>query len=247
MDDVVDDLLRERVQRAFDADDDSDWHDVVRRARRRRPSPVRRPVFAVALMGLIAITFLIVPGPGLGYLRGLFGGEPAPPSIEEVMAGADQGAPENLAPGVEAEQTHKLIQIRTSDGRPTILWVAPSQSGGICTYVQRGRRLAGGPGCREQTLPETAPINWLLQGSTPSDRVVLLSGSVSDRIRQLVVSYDDGTTDSIELTQGFFLYEILPERLRTGHQPISLIGYDSSGAEVGRIALAGVGIYPSNG
>jgi len=246
MDEVVDDLLRERMQRAFDVEDDSDWRDVVRRARRRRRHAVR-PVFAVALASLTAIAVLIVPGPGLGYLRGLFEGEPAPPGVEEVIAGADKGAPANLAPGIKADETHKLIQIRTSDGRTATLWVAPSISGGICMYVQRGARLSGGPGCRDQSLPTAAPIDWLLQGGTPSSRVILLSGSVSDSIHQLLVSYDDGNIDTIELTQEFFLYEIPPQHLEPGHQATSLVGYDSNGAEVGRVALAGTGIYPSSG
>jgi hypothetical protein len=245
MDSAADRLLRERVQRAFDLGDDADWQDVVRRARtqKRRRS---RPLVAVAFAATAAVAALVVPGPGLGYLRGLFAGDPAPPGVKDVIAGANRGAPANLAPQIEADKTHKLIQIQMSDGRTATLWVAPSKSGGVCSYVQRGHRLSGGAGCRGETLPASAPIDWLLQGGTQDDRVVLVSGSVSDRVRDLRVAYDDGTAETLELNQGFFLFEIPSQRLQPGRQPTSLVGYDGNGAEVGRVALGGVGIYPSS-
>lgn len=246
MNDVLDDMLRERAQRAFDAEDDSDWHEVLSRAgvQRQRPG---RSVVAVAFASLTAIAFLIAPGPGLGYLRGLFGGEPAPPDVKERVASADDGAPANLAPGIDADQTRRLIEIQMSDGRRATLWVAPAKSGDICSYVQRGPHVSGGPGCRAATLPDTAPIDWLLQGATASDQVVLLSGSVSDRINRLSIHYEDGLTSDIELTQQFFLIEISRLYLRAGHHPTSLVGYGLEGAEVGRVTLTGVGIYPPSG
>jgi hypothetical protein len=102
-------------------------------------------LLAAVSIGLAAIA---LPAAGLGSrIIDLFTGESAPADIEALFAQADIGAPPGMAPGVIADDTHKLMSVQTPSGKRATLWVAPTESGGWCTWIQReGEPVGGGPG-----------------------------------------------------------------------------------------------------
>jgi len=232
--------LVEEFQALIPREDDSDWGDVRRRSRRYRStrvSPRARVLLAAAAIGLAVVA---LPAPGLGSrIIDLFTGESAPADIEALFAQVDIGAPSGMAPGVVADDTHKLMSVQTPSGKSATLWVAPTESGGWCTWVQlEGEPVAGGPGC---TGPDVGPqpVNWALSGLPASgEGSPMLYGRADADVVSLQVVLDNGDTSPLELTKGFFLYGI-PD----GRQPTELLATKEDGEH--RVPVqSGMGVFP---
>jgi hypothetical protein len=169
----------------------------------------------------------------------IFTGESAPAEIETLFAQADIGAPPGMAPGVVADEVHKLMSVQTPSGKSATLWVASTESGGWCTWVQReGEPVGGGPGCTNAKVGPH-PVNWSLSGLPESgEGSPLLYGHVDADVTSLEVVLDDGETSPLTLTKGFFLYGI-PE----GRQPMELRATKEDG-EYRVHVNSGMGIFP---
>lgn len=232
MGDAFDSLISQRVGAYASTVDDSDWLDVERRAAERAPSARRRfRVVAIAAALVAGLGVLAAPGWGVGYdVVDLFTGDPAPAEVQQAVHGADVGAPEGMAPGIDASKTRKLLAIPLADGRQATLWVAPTRSGDLCVYVQRGS-LAGGPGCGP-SAPPVDQVKWGFQGRGEYDDTFLLHGRVPNGTSSLALRFEDGATADISLVKGFFLYQIPSNHLARGARPSAFTAYDSSGNEI---------------
>jgi hypothetical protein len=250
MDDRFDAILSRRLALFADPLDDSDWLDVLRRAPRSSPSRSRAAVGVLAAASLVVAGVIAAPGWGLGSrLIDLFSGEPASPDVQQAVHASDVGAPPGMAPGIEAEKTHKLITIRLADGRQETLWVAPSKSGGLCVYLQRGEPASPGAGCGPSEPPANR-ILWGLQGRAEHDTTVVLYGQVQSDVTSLRLTYADETTTRLPLTKGFFLYEIPASHFAERSRPSLLVGENGSGEEVAHASLRPVfsyfGMFPGD-
>jgi hypothetical protein len=220
---------------------DSDWLDIRSRALNASPSLFRRvPMVAAAVAVVVAVVaagVLAAPGWGLASkILDLFNGDPATPDVQQAIHESDVGAPPGMAPGIEADKTHKLVAIQLADGRQETFWVAPSRSGGVCIYLQRGAMASPGAGCGPAE-PPPGRILWGLQGHTEHDTAVVLYGQVPQDVVNLALAYSDGTVSRLPLTKGFFLYEIPASQFAQGKRPSLLVGENQNGDEVTRASL----------
>jgi hypothetical protein len=137
------DLLEQQFSPLRNPIDDSDWLDVRRRARR-----LRRRVVLVAGVA-VAAALLVAPAFGIGgRVFDLIQGPPAPPDIQTYFATSDplrkrlfehaqaagQQMHDRFSP-VIASETRGVAAIETADG-PIYLWVAPTEDGRQCWWVQ---------------------------------------------------------------------------------------------------------------
>lgn len=250
MSDVADRILLERFSALLDPTDVPDWLDVCGRVSAQPSSAreLRRPrrlLLAVVLVCLVLGGASVAVAEAIGVLN-IFDGEPAPQSVKEIMAQADQGAPPNLAPGVRASKTVKLLEADTSAGN-VVLWIAPTEAGGFCLYVEREwleRR--GGAGCLSGLERIDGPIAWALQGPGEHEAsVVVLYGHVSPIVESLKLGFEDGDSFSIELSRGFFLIEIPGRHQSQGHRPERLIAYDRTNSQVAAVEIPeSYGVFP---
>jgi hypothetical protein len=207
-----------------------------RRAGRVSSARQRRNFALVTAALLAALAFIAAPGWGLGFsVADLFSGEPAPPDVQQTVHGADVGAPPGMAPGIEASETSKVTAITLADGRTETLWVAPTTSGGLCVYAQRGS-LSGGPGCGP-SKPPTDAVDWSIQGRAEYDNTFVIYGRVPDRATRVDLSFADGKSVPLTLTKGFFLYEIPPAHIELEARPFALTAYDDDRNEVANTTL----------
>lgn len=247
--DQDDAIARRFAAIAYTTHDDSDWLDVRRRARGVRPR--RRRLWIAAGAAATAALFAasasaLVFG---NRVLGIIVGDPAPPEVRDVVSRVDQGAPPGMAPGVEAEETRQLMGIALSNGDRAVLWIAPTRSGELCTYVQRmSSEPSGGPGCGSAPVSD-APIMWTLQGPGENeDPVVLLYGRTRvEGLSRLRLTFEDGSKRDLLTNQGFFLTEIPRGHQMPGRRPSGLVAYTASGeiAATARI-VAGFGVYPGS-
>jgi hypothetical protein len=215
--------------------------DVRYHARNVSPSRFRRVPIASAAVALavavVAAGVLAAPGWGLASkILDLFNGDPATPDVQQAIHQSDVGAPPGMAPGIEADKTHKLVAIQLADGRQETFWVAPSRSGGVCIYLQRGATASPGAGCGPAE-PPPGRILWGLQGRTEHDTAVVLYGQVPQGVASLALTYSDGTVSRLPLTKGFFLYEIPASHFAQGKRPFLLVGENQNGDEVTRASV----------
>jgi hypothetical protein len=243
MDDQFDSMLYRRVTVFADRVDDSDWLEVRRRAGEPSRSRLLSRGALLAAAALVVVGVLAAPGWGLGSrLVDLFSGEPAPPNVKQAVHESDVGAPPGMAPGIEAGETRRLLTVQLADGRHETLWVAPSRSGGVCEYLQRGPVASPGAGCGPTEIP-AGKIYWGLQGHAEHDTTVVLHGRVGGDVASLDLNYADRTTAHLPLTQGFFLYEIPASHFAQGKRPSFLVGNDAGGHEVARALLHPDSLY----
>lgn len=226
---------------------DPDWADVQRRARTLEPRGRRFTRARIAAISLVLAALAVAPALALSdQVRNLFAGESAPAEIERLFAGVDTEAPAGMATGVIADDVHKLIEISTSDGRSAVLWVAPTEAGGVCAYIQRvGQQVAGGPGCSGATAGTDFRPGIQGPPGSDADGPVLLHGRVPMSVTTLEVRYADGATAQVPVVEGFYLFEVPPSRYEASRQPAFVVARDGDGNEVGRgDVLGGSGIYP---
>jgi hypothetical protein len=233
MGDPFDNLLSHRVGAYASTANDSDWLDVRRRARQLVPIWRRRRTVVIAATLVVAVGLLAAPGWGLrSSVVDLFTGEPAPPELQRVASGVGViGAPREVV----GEKTRKLLTTTLSDGRQLTLWVAPSESGGVCLLTQITPQ-SGGAKCGPAEAP-TDRVESDIRGIGEFDHTVLIVGRVPDGTHRLELEFGDRAIADLALTKGFFVYEVPMAQHARGARPSAFTAYDGVGNEIAHTAL----------
>lgn len=203
----------------------------------------RRPALALAAI-LAGAALVATPAFGLHQkLVGFLEGEEAPRRVETAFGMLDVGAPPGMAPGVIAEQAREATSFPLSEGGRTVLWVAPTKTGGFCHFFSGALG-----GCRSKAENSAASPYVIGFGMTgPRGRVPFVIGgdiSAASDVETLKLRFADGDETTIPIVwvsapieAGFYLYEVPREHWEAGSRPALLIGLGADGAEVARQAL----------
>lgn len=235
--------LDARLRRLVTRRGEPDWNDVTRRAKALRPVRSRRPTFALAA-ALSGAALAAAPAFGLHHkLIGFFDGDQAPARVETAFSMLDVGAPPDMAPSVISEQAREVSSCPLSDGGQTVLWVAPTKTGGFCHFFSGA--LGGCRSKAENSATSPYVIGFGMTG--PRGRVPFVIGGdipAASNVETLKLRFADGneTTIPIEwvsapIDAGFYLYEVPREHWEPGHLPAMLIGLGADGEEVARQPL----------
>jgi hypothetical protein len=204
----IDDLLDELVA-PFEPRPKG-WEDVVTRARRAR----RRYVLLAAA---IAALLLVPTGVALrGEIANLFQGTPAPPAVSSSFETNNRIADEatrngfgNRYPHADVSKAHGVLEVQTSDG-PEDLWVAPSDQGGQCWFVDFANDVPatgeqyGFGGC-DSVPPPGSHISQGFVWVAPHPELFTLWGQVYVPATSVAVRLEDGSTSTLPVVEGFFL------------------------------------------
>ena len=197
---------------------------------KRRRSNVRRAAALGVALAVIAVA--VSPAFGLGgRLLALLEGGP-------------------LLPGTSLEQAGAVAQLDTSWGRRATLWVAPTESGGRCVFLQWSAAgetppapEANGAGQCElgAPQPQPGPLELSLTASPLGQGRfgVLLSGRVAPAgsIARLVLSSPAGERP-LALRSGYFLAELgVAPSASALPGPATLVGYAADGSQVAQVDL----------
>jgi hypothetical protein len=133
------DLLEQQFLTLRNPDNDSDWLDVRRRA--------RRPWKRVALVVVVAAAAVLVVAPAFGIggrALDLIRGDPAPPDVQTYFAASNTLRERMFAQAADAgielhdrfsrvipNEARGVIALETPDG-PIYLWAAPTEDGRQC-------------------------------------------------------------------------------------------------------------------
>jgi Sigma-70 region 2 len=203
-----DELLAARFAAIANPLDDSDWLDVVHRARPPRTQRRRLLVLAVAFAGaaIIAVAAYAVA-------RYVIVGSPAPPAVKaserllnqvkgELIPRAHSGT------GIEVAKTKAAAAINASTG-PVYLWVAPTRAGGYCAFLQvvgtelpdRRPNLTGG--C---TSPPLAKLDIDMNAISVHGRMLaLVVVHAAGPARTIVIRFRSGAERTLRLGASHFL------------------------------------------
>lgn len=238
MTDRLDQVLTARFGELQGSASEPDWADVRRRARTVR---ARGRALKIALIAVVA---LLAAAPALG-LRGrivqLFGSsEPAPTKVVTSFAEMDVAAPPGMAPGVIAGETKEVARFPLSNGKTSVLWVAPTRSGGFCLEFS----YAGG-GCDRDRQGDFSPGLGIPgpigpEGGIQKPPVLVTGDTLLHDAASVDVQFEDGdvkvplTWVSPPIDAGFFLYEVPFAHLEPGHRLTALVLLDANGNELAR-------------
>jgi hypothetical protein len=233
------DLLAERFAALTNRLDDSDWHEVRRRAQTARRGTRRRWQLAIALAllllgGAAANTAL---GLDLGdRLHDLVAGQPAPPPVEARLR--DEATAERIVPlfartpNVDAEKAHGVMGLETSSGLAA-LWTVPTNHGPVCYFVELVTlsEQAGAPRGDSRCTPRpsaTAALVWSRTRRTVDGReLTLIAGYMAENVSSVSLRSPEGATIPVRTAERFFLAE-LPAPA-TGY---SVIAHGPGGEEI---------------
>ena len=201
------------------------------------PAPARSRSRRPALLVLVIALALLVGGPALALRLGVidFGSaEHAPPRVVHDFATLSSGAPPGMDPGVVAKDTR---QIRIGDH---ILWIAPTQLGGLCYGWD------GGGGCDKLgTVPLS--VSWLGESSPSGHDFHAVEGFAHARwVDAVEIEFDDGTRVHPDVTwiskpidAGFFRFAA-----PAGHDVVSVLGLRNGEAVTGDEGSTRSGPHP---
>jgi hypothetical protein len=241
MNDRLDQVLSAQLGELLVSTGEPDWGDVRRRARSRRRTRRAKLGAAAALAALVVLA--ATPALGLrGHIVQLFGsGEPAPAKVETSFAQMDIAAPPGMAPGVIAGETREVARFPLSTGKTTVLWVAPTRSGGFCFEYSNG-----GAGCDRDRQGNFAPglaIPGIVAppGEIQKPPVLVTGETLLHDAASVEVQFEDGDVAKVPLVwvsppidAGFFLYDLPSSHLEVGHLPSALVLQDTNGHELAR-------------
>lgn len=131
-------------------------------------------------------------------------------------------------PPEEGPPARTVIELETAKGVVT-LSAAPGAKGVRCWTVAAPDTDAGT--CVEGGQPIVAELG---QAGSGDQALVLLDGAVTSEVRSLELRFEDGAHVPLRLVEGFFLYEVPPDRWSRGRQPAVLVARDSSGKVIAR-------------
>jgi hypothetical protein len=168
-----------------------------------------------------------------------FEGSPAPPRVKENLASMNADRDDIVAlfdgAGAEvlAEEARGVVAVETRHG-PAYLWVAPTRSGGWCTYVespQRGPEGTGTAGCDVgRPSHDDALVVGMSSMEYGDDELFLLEGQVERTVRSVEIRFDDGSTEAVPFVERWFLYEVPKGK----EPPFVVVGRDATGRVVDR-------------
>ena len=161
---------------------------------------------------------------GLGPLRDLFVGEPAPPSVKREIA-RNNILPKLLrenpelaiygmdGPVVRAEQATALMKFRVAQ-RWVRLWTAPLVSGGgSCAFLQLGRSLGAGPCTAPVNLQPPVLYQLMRAGERGAGDFGLIVGHATADVARVELRLGSGRERRVRLVNGFFAVDF-----SLGHQ-----------------------------
>jgi len=244
----ADGLLAARFAVTRDGYDDSDWDDVLRRA---KPAPKRRRKLVWA--GGVAVA-IVLAAPAFGLVRGVlpfFGAQRAPHSVQVEFSAMNTGAPAGMNPRALPGETRRIAEFYFGGGNHT-LWVAPSSGGGFCFEW-----IGGWGGCnvaqdaltwngdlvlppgvaqpRTSTDPSVRAANAIRLHSLAVP--TWISGYVSaTTAKSVAITFSDGTTVqpevvwvSVPINAGFFAYDIPTSHQTSANHLVNVQALDADG------------------
>lgn len=246
--------VRELVERAVPlrSGEAPGWPDVLRRAtvepsrRSRGRLPRRRRL--VFVIGGIALLAAAVPAAVAVHatIVDFFASENAPESVVRSFASMEKGAPV-MRPGVIAGETRKILEVPAPGRRATVLYVAPTVSGGFCwTIADPDSGLSSG-GCGRRTggkMHAGIPFAQDLRDGRVYGVYAAVAGRVRDHaITRIELRHSDGHAVDVPVAWvsepigvGFFVHPIPPQRWVTG-KPVEVVGFASDGRVIRRERL----------
>lgn len=234
---LYDELIRNALAPFAHEVDDGDWREVVGRAntlRRRRALALGAAAAAVVSLGATAAFSLGHP------VIDFFGAEKGPRSVVVQFGQLDVGAPEGMAPQVDAEQARKITEVTFSDGKRHILWLGPTKAGGFC---ESWTGLWGG--CRaDRNHPFSRHLG--ITGSDGPNGATALGGSFfQEEGDKVEVEFADGAKEEIPfvwvsepINAGFFLYEVPQEHRVLTRRAVAVSLFDHHGRLITRERVA---------
>jgi hypothetical protein len=244
MNDVDDALIAQHFAAHTSTVDDSNWPDVERRVRPRRPG---RVVLALAAAGVVG-ALIITPALGIrGAIFDLFGRNDVAfvdaPSAGSVVkrdfADMSSGAPKGMDPQVVPGQTRLAgtFQFGASARR---LWVAPTTNGSFC-YLIEG--ISGGCHALQAHPAAIAPDGgFVLRAGEAEPAMDVLAGKVfGSTARTLLLTFEDGNRMSLPfiyvsppINAGFFAFKPTARQQVAGHRPTELLLVEPDGKTIAR-------------
>jgi hypothetical protein len=154
----------------------------------------------------------------------MFDGTPAPESVKAQIATESLGAPPALDPGIEASKTVAMIHLPVAKGIVT-LYASPSTNAAYtyCRSIRFSWNGEGaGPGCLGPVNGSIPPIDIAVLAT--SSTIYVFGRINDDRAQSVRLSLPNGSTQTVALTQGFYL-----TTLGTGQSPTSADALDAAG------------------
>jgi hypothetical protein len=204
-----------------------------------------RLVFATVIVLGVGVPLAFGVGFG-GWLMQIVSGSAVPPSVRKQFLAMEQRAvpPREGPPGqraliVETSSEHLVARIHTQEGRVASLYVARVRGGGWCTLAT-GTPFGGG-GCGRAGLNTIKlPIGFggfgsygARNGNRIATALTSFGHATSPKAASIRVTYRDGTSASIPLSEGWYLYDVPLAHVYRGHEPIRFDVLDASGGIVG--------------
>jgi hypothetical protein len=193
------------------------WGDVVRRApsaapRVRNRRMLSRPVVLVAAFAAAAILSAV----GYAVARYVIVGSPAPRAVKDRLTLLDTVRGEliprvNRGSGIEVEKTRAAAVLQASTG-PVYLWVAPTEQGGYCQFLQivGTETRDGGPNLSGGCVSPKQRVDIGVSGSRVDNKwLELVVGHAAAPGRSVRIRFASGAQRNVALSpRGFLLAEV---------------------------------------
>jgi hypothetical protein len=256
MTETIDQLIEARFDRVASQVDDSEWSDVLARARSieptRRRARARRSVLPIrfALAGAVAAVALATTAVAFGWpgaVVDFFKAQPAPESVKQFFAAHNTALPHGLNPNTTLGQPREVMTAtfdayNSPPTNPTLhtLYVAPTETGGFCyLWTDYGGGCADAENASAGTTnPPARPlgVEWLA-----GDYATFTDGYVRSDVQTVQTRYADGTSVTLPVTwvsapinAGFFAYVVPPAHQTTSNALSSVVGLDANGNVIGQ-------------
>jgi hypothetical protein len=225
----IDELLDEHVP-VFEPRSEG-WEDVLARAHTTRR---RYAVLVVAALALLLVPTAVALR---GQIADLFEGTPAPPAVStsfeannKVADMATQKGFGDKFPHADVSEAHGVIEIQTADG-PQDLWVAPSDQGGTCYFIDWANDVPGpggqfGFGGCSQSSPRSG-IGWGNVWAYSHPDLMTLYGHVYVPATRVDVRLADDSVRTLPVVEDYFLGS-LPKNVKID----GITAYNDSGDAV---------------
>jgi hypothetical protein len=191
------------------------WSDVVRRV--ALPAPRRRPMLSRPLVLAVAFAAAaILSAVGYAVVRYVIVGSPAPQAVKDRLTLLDTVKGELIPKvhrrsGIEVAKTRAAAVLQASTG-PVYLWVAPTEQGGYCRFVQivGTETRDGGPNLGGGCVSPKQKVDIGTSGSRVHDKwLELVVGHAAAPARRVRVRFASGAQRSFTLSpRGFLLAEV---------------------------------------
>jgi hypothetical protein len=256
MTETIDQLIQARFDRVANQVDDSEWQDVLARARPIQPT--RRRVRArrsglpmrFALAGAVAVAALAASAVAFGWpgtVVDFFKAQPAPESVKQFFDAHNTALPHGLNPNTKLGQPREVMTAtfdayNSPPTNPTLhtLYVAPTETGGFCyLWTDYGGSCADAENASAATTnPGARPlgVEWLA-----GDYATFTDGYVRGDAQTVQARFADGTKVTLPVTwvsapinAGFFAYVVPSAHQTTSDALMSVVGLDANGNVIGQ-------------